>query len=86
MIYLELPLSRHYFCIGARYIDSSIQTGTVMSFEYIATKHSVRSNSAVVWPCSSNDIVMQTAKLEMNLNHPSYSLRFLTGIVVVIKQ
>ena len=49
--YLELPLSWHDFCISARNVNASIETCAIVSLQYITTKHSISSDTAVVRPC-----------------------------------
>lgn len=48
-------LSRHHFCVCATDLDSSVQTGSVMSLHDISAISFVRANTTVVWSCMKTD-------------------------------
>ena len=51
--YLELPLTRHNFCVDARDFKSGEQTGLVMRLDKISGVYPAGSHTAIVWSLRS---------------------------------
>ena len=46
---LELPLTRHNFCVDTRHLNAGEQTGLVMSLDKISGIYLAGSHTAIVW-------------------------------------
>merc|ERR1712055_745240 len=56
--YLVLPLGRHHLSIGSRHPDTSIETGSVVSFHNVPAIHVAGTNSAVVRALGSRETIL----------------------------
>lgn len=70
-------LSRHYFRICATNLDSSVQTSSVMSLDYIPAVGFVSSNTTVVRTCKYAKCYTARAKIHASV-HIKTSKNFLT--------